>query len=173
MGLFDQVVQAINDPDKLADAGQLGQVMATVQQLRQQGNLDASTVQAATSILGNQVRTSLKATRDSQGSAAAQALVEQGAQSGLAEQVLGQLLNSGQQTQVIEAIAQKTGLDHQQIQGMLPMLLPIVMQMLNSGASKTAGAAGDNPVLNTFLDADGDGDVDMGDMLGMAGRFGG
>ncbi len=32
-------------------------------------------------------------------------------------------------------------------------------------------AADGNPILTAFLDADGDGEVDMGDMLGMAGKF--
>ncbi|WP_187329585.1 hypothetical protein [Halomicronema hongdechloris] len=33
------------------------------------------------------------------------------------------------------------------------------------------GNQGDNPVLNAFLDADGDSDVNMGDMMNMASRF--
>lgn len=172
MGLFDQVMQAVNDPDKQANTSQLGQVVSVVQQLSQQNNTDASAMQTAVSILGSHVRSSLKETRNSQGEAAVQNLVQKGGQSSTAAAVLGQLLNGSQQNQVVSAIAQKTGMSSQQIQAMLPALIPVVMQVLSSGSSKTAAAAGgNNPVLNAFLDADGDGDVDMGDMLGMASRF--
>ena len=174
MGLFDQVVSAINDPDKQASASQIGQVFSAVQQMGQQNNTSPDAMQTAASVLGGYLRSSLQETRNSQGEAAVQNLVQQGTQSGLAGQVLGQLLNSGQQAQVVQAISQKTGMNSQQIQAMLPMLVPVVMQMLNSGATRQGAASGgNNPVLNAFLDADGDGDVDMGDMLKMAGRFAG
>ncbi|MEM8603772.1 MAG: DUF937 domain-containing protein [Cyanobacteria bacterium P01_F01_bin.86] len=174
MGLFDQVVSAINDPDKQASASQIGQVFSAVQQMSQQNNTSPDAMQTAASVLGSYMRSSLKEKRNSQGDGVVQALVQQGAQSGLAGQVLGQLLNSGQQAQVVQAISQKTGMNSQQIQAMLPMLVPVVMQMLNSGSNNQGAAAGsNNPVLNAFLDADGDGDVDMGDMLRMAGRFAG
>lgn len=172
MGLFDQVVSAINDPDKQASAAQIGQVFSAVQQMGQQSNTSPDAMQTAASVLGSYMRSSLQETRNNQGDAAVQALVQQGTQSGLAGQVLGQLLNSGQQAQVVQAISQKTGMNSQQIQAMLPMLVPVVMQMLNSGANRQGAASGgNNPVLSAFLDADGDGDVDMGDMLKMAGRF--
>ena len=172
MGLFDQVVQAINDPDKQANAGQLGQVVSAVQQMSQQNNADAGAMQTAVSVLGGYMRSSLKDKRANEGEAAVQNLLQKGSQSGMAGAVLSQLLSSGQQNQAVAAIAEKTGMDPKQIQGMLPMLVPVVMQFLNSGSSKSSGnQASGNPVLNAFLDADGDGDVDMGDMLGMASRF--
>jgi len=173
MGLFDQVVNAINDPEKQANATQLGQVFSTVQQLSQQNNVNSDTMQTAVSVLGGYLRSSLKNTRDHQGASVAQGLVEKGTQSNLAGEVLGQLLSSGQQEEVVGAIAQRTGMNGTQIQALLPTLVPLVMQMLNSGASRQGAPAGDNPVLSAFLDADGDGDVDMGDMLGMASRFAG
>lgn len=173
MGLFDTVMDAINDPDKQASAAQIGQVFSAAQQLGQQSNTSSDATQVAVSVLGNYLRSSLKEKRSSEGDSAVKSLIEKGTQSGLAGQVLGQLLSSGQQAQVVEAIAQKTGLNGQQIQAMLPMLVPIVMQLLNSGSSRQGGAAGGNPVLSAFLDSDGDGDVDMGDMLKMAGRFAG
>ncbi|MEL6383036.1 MAG: DUF937 domain-containing protein [Cyanobacteria bacterium J06626_18] len=171
MGLFDQVVSAINDPDKQASASQIGQVFSAVQQMGQQNNTSPDAMQTAASVLGSYMRSSLKETRNSQGEAAVQTLVQRGTQSGLAGQVLGQLLNSGQQAQVVQAISQKTGMNANQIQAMLPMLVPVVMQMLNSGSSRQGAPTGNNPVLSAFLDSDGDGDVDMGDMLRMASRF--
>lgn len=171
MGLLDQVMQAaISDPDRKASTGDLGQIFSVVQQMSQQGNANQDTMQQAVSIVGKYVRSSLQETRNSQGEAAAQRLVQEGSQSGAA--VLSQLFNGQQQEQLVNTVTQRTGLNASQVQSILPMLIPVVMQLLNQGATKQPGATG-NTVLNAFLDADGDGDVDMGDMLSMAGRFSG
>jgi hypothetical protein len=53
---------------------------------------------------------------------------------------------------------------------MLPILVPLVLKFLQSG-NNTQNPQGSNPVLNTFLDADGDGDVDIADAMQMAGRY--
>ncbi len=56
---------------------------------------------------------------------------------------------------------------------MLPVAIPLVMNLLKRGqgnASNSSGAAS-NSVLNSFLDADGDGDTDINDMLLMAGKY--
>jgi hypothetical protein len=57
------------------------------------------------------------------------------------------------------------------------MLVPIVLNLLKSGSSvhnpaaAQSASAGSNPVLNSFLDANGDGNVDIGDAMSMAGRY--
>jgi hypothetical protein len=43
--------------------------------------------------------------------------------------------------------------------------------MLKVGASTENPQAAANPVLNAFLDADGDGKIDMTDVMNLAGRF--
>ncbi|MEO0458882.1 MAG: DUF937 domain-containing protein [Cyanobacteria bacterium P01_A01_bin.114] len=168
MGLFDQVLSAVQDPNRQASMGQLGQILSTAQQLGQANNADSKTMQQAASVLGGFVRSSLKEKRASEGPQAAEALVQRGSTDGAA--VLPQLFSAGQQQQMVQAVSQKTGLDANQIQAMLPLLIPLVMRLLNQGSTKS-GVQGSNNVLNSFLDADGDGDVDMGDMLGMAGKF--
>jgi hypothetical protein len=50
-------------------------------------------------------------------------------------------------------------------------LVPLVLNLLKTGSNAQNPAQGSNPVLNTFLDADGDGDVDITDAMSMAGRF--
>jgi hypothetical protein len=69
-----------------------------------------------------------------------------------------------------QQISSKTGLNFQQIQQMLPILVPLVLNFLKTGNNTQNFAAG-NPVLNSFLDADGDGDVDMADVMNMASRY--
>ena len=171
MGLFDQVRQAIDDPSKQANMAQLGQLAATMQQLSQDNNADTGTMQQVVSVVGGYVKSALQAKRQSDGEAGAQALVERGSQSGMA--ALQDLFSPAQQQQVAQAASQKSGMDAGQIQQLLPVILPIAMQFLNSGSSKAAqpGQGNNNSILNSFLDGDGDGDVDMGDMLGMASKF--
>jgi hypothetical protein len=170
MGLFDQVMNAIADPKRQASAGKMSEILGAAKQVAQQNNADSSTMQQAMSVIGGFVRTSLKEKQQTQGDQAAQDLIEQGAANGAA--VIPQLFNSAQMSEMITAVTQKTNLNANQVQGILPMVVPLVMQFLNSGSPKQGmPAVGNNPVLTAFLDSDSDGDVDMGDMLGMAGKF--
>lgn len=169
MGLFNQVMSAIQDPNREASMGQMGQILSAAQQVARANNADAGTTQQAASIIGGFVRSALKEKRQNEGEAAAEALVQQGARDGAS--VIPQLFNMAQQQQMSQSVAQRTGLDAGQVQSMLPMLIPLVMRFLNQGSTKAGVQGGGNPLMSAFLDGDGDGDVDMGDMLTMAGRF--
>lgn len=48
-------------------------------------------------------------------------------------------------------------------QQMLPILVPLVLNLLQTGSQTRNPQGGANPVLNAFLDADRDGDVDISD----------
>ena len=50
---------------------------------------------------------------------------------------------------------------------MLPMLVPVVLKFLKAGGAQAAN----NPILASFLDADGDGDVDMADLMKLASQY--
>ena len=151
MGLFDQVMKAVADPSRQASASQLTQILGSAKQVAKENNADADTMQQAMSVIGGFVRSSLKEKRQAQGNDAAQALIEEGSANGAA--VIPKLFSSGQLTEMISAVTDKTSLNTNQVQGILHMVLPLVMKFLSSGNAK------------------GDGDVDMGDMLGMAGKF--
>jgi hypothetical protein len=79
------------------------------------------------------------------------------------------LFSEGQQQQMVQEISQRTGLDSKVILGLLPILVPLVLNLLNSGSHNQDPRQGDNPVLNSFLDSDGD--VDVSDALKMADQF--
>jgi hypothetical protein len=53
-------------------------------------------------------------------------------------------------------------LNFEKIQELLPSLVPLILSFLQSSG---------NPFLNKFLDIDGDGDVDIADLLKLASRF--
>lgn len=167
MGLFDQVLSAINDPNRQASQAQMGELVEAVGQLGRQTQTNPDTLNQVVSILGSFVRSSLQETRNQQGDAAAQALVREGSRGG---GVLPQLFNLGQQQALTQTLCQRTGLSSSQIQMLLPALIPVVMRLLQSGEATQPGTA-NNSVLSAFLDADRDGDVDMGDMLNHASRL--
>jgi hypothetical protein len=120
--------------------------------------------------LGGYVRSSLQDKQANEGSEQAQSIVNQFAGLGSNPQAVQALFSGSQQQQIINDIAQRTGLNSGMIQSMLPVLVPLALNLLQSGRS-TQNAQGGNPVLNAFLDGDRDGDVDIGDVMGMAGQF--
>lgn len=169
MGLFDQVLGAIADPRRQASTGKMAQILGSAKQIAQENNADTDTMQQAMSIIGGFVRTSLQEKRQQSGDDAAQALIDEGAANGAA--VISQLFNSAQINEMVKAVTQKTSLNSNQVQGILPVVLPLVMRFLSTGNAKQGMPADGNPILTAFLDANGDGEADMGDMLGMAGKF--
>jgi hypothetical protein len=179
MGLFDQILGAINNPNQQASPDQLGSILGTVQQLSNRQGLDANATQTALSVVGSYVRSALQQQRATGGSERAEAIVNQYGGASPSTDVLDSLFPAGQQQQVAQAVAQRTGLSADKVMALLPILVPIVLSLLKQGSSNQAGRTGipaetptnSNPVLSGFLDADGDGDVDIGDAMSMAGRF--
>ena len=60
MGLFDQIISAVGNPEKQGSMEQIGNIMNTVQQLSGNAGADRSTMQSAMSIVGSFVRSSLQ-----------------------------------------------------------------------------------------------------------------
>lgn len=179
MGLFDQILGAINNPNQQASPDQLGSILGAVQQLSNRQGLDANSTQTALSVVGSYVRSALQQQRATGGASRAEAIVNQYGGASPSTDVLDSLFSTGQQQQVVQAVAQRTGLSADKVMAILPILVPIVLSLLKQGNSNQMGQVGtpagaqtgSNPVLNGFLDADGDGDVDIGDAMSMAGRF--
>jgi hypothetical protein len=170
MGLFDQIINAIDNPSQQASSGQLGDILSTVNQLSNNSNTDPSTIQTALSVVGNYARSALQDKRAHEGSEQTQQFVNQFGGTQPSSQAVQLLFNAPQIQQIVQEVASRTGLSSATIQSMLPFLVPIVLKFLQSG-SNTQNPQGGNPVLNTFLDADGDGDVDIADAMQMAGRY--
>jgi hypothetical protein len=97
---------------------------------------------------------------------------------------LRDILGRERMDQMVGHAQQKTGLDANSILRLLSIALPAVIALLQSGrpaatptgtvASAPRGttpAGQTNPILSQFLDSDGDGDVDMADMVRLTSRF--
>ncbi len=171
MGLFDQIVGAINNPNQEGNDSQLSNILGTVQQLSGGLGGDAGATQAAMSILGGHVRSALQQKREESGSTGVQEIINQFAGTTPNPLAVASLFSSSQITEIVQSISEKTGFDASQIQNLLPALVPVILNLLKTGNNTQDPEQASNNVLNNFLDADGDGDVDIADVMGMAGRF--
>jgi hypothetical protein len=171
MGLFDQILSAIDNPGQQASPNQLGSILGAVQQLSGSQGVDAGTTQLAMSVLGGYVRSALQDVRSQSGDSQVQEVVNQFGGTNPSQQAVESLFGGSQLTQIVQDIAEKTGLNNETVQGMIPVLVPLVLNLLQMGSNSENPAQGANPVLNTFLDSDGDGDVDITDTIAMASRF--
>lgn len=174
MSIFGQILEAVNSPNQQGSIGQLAGIMGAVQQLSQNQGMDANTMQGLMSVVGGAVRSSLQQKRTTEGVAGVESLLNQFAGTSPNPNAVQALFSPQQQQQVAQMIHQKTGMDVSQALPLLAMAVPVVLNMLKTGSSNPnvgGAAAGGNPVLNSFLDADGDGDADIADAISMAGRF--
>lgn len=171
MGLFDQIVNALGDSNEAATSGQFANIFSTLQQVSDSYGTNPSTTQSVMSIVGNYVRGALQQKRDTEGHEQAQAYVNQYSGSYPNPHAVHTLFSRNQEEQLAQDAAQRTGLNAGTIQQMLPILVPLVLNLLQTGTSSQHPQSGANPVLNAFLDADRDGDVDIADMMRHASRY--
>jgi uncharacterized protein YidB (DUF937 family) len=164
MGLFDQVLGAIADPNAAGDNNQLSGILDVVGQLTGGGQGNSDSVNSVISIVGNYARSALQEQRNTGGDV--QGLVNQFGGTGANNEAVSAVFNNNQLQGLLSEVESKTGLDRGTIESMLPTVLPLVLNFLKTGS----GGQGGNSVLNGFLDADGDGDVDLSDALRMAGQ---
>ena len=169
MSLFNQIINALDNPEQEANTNQLGGILDTVQQLSGNYQTQPSAIESAMSVVGNFTRSSLRQQRNQRGDNQVQQLINSFGGNRASSQALNALFSSSQLQDMTRQISSRTGLDARSIQSMLPILVPLVLNMLKTGRNtKTAGAG--NNVLNSFLDTDGDGDVDVADAMRMASR---
>ena len=167
MSLFNQILSAINNPQQEATNSQLGGILNTVQQLVGNYQSNSTAVQSAVSIVGNYTRSALQKKRESEEEQGVETIINQFAGTQANQQIVQALFTTPQIQQIVREIEAKTGMGSSQVQAMLPMLVPIVLNFLKTGTNTN----GSNPVLNSFLDADNDGDVDLADVMQMTNRY--
>lgn len=172
MSLLDAITSAIANPNQQGSGDQLSNIMNTVGAIAgsQSGGGNSTALMSA---VGSVVQSALQNHQSQIGSEGVEDLVNRHAgdspNPGAVQAIFG-----GQEQQAVQAIAQQTGMDANQISAMLPAILPSVLNLLQSGAQNGAqngSNSGGNPVLNSFLDGDHDGQVDLGNILSQASRF--
>lgn len=178
MGLFDQILGAVNSSTQVGGLNDLLNVVSnstqggglddllnianTVKQLGNNVGADSSTIQSILSVVGKEVQSSLQVKQATDGTESVQDFVNQFAGTSPNSEAVNTLFSPDIQAKVTENAAQVAGLNVEKIQELLPSLLPLILSFLQSSG---------NPFLNKFLDIDGDGDVDIADLLKLASRF--
>ncbi|MBR8839437.1 MAG: DUF937 domain-containing protein [Stigonema ocellatum SAG 48.90 = DSM 106950] len=171
MGIFDEIIGAIGNPNHEGSVGQLGNILNTVQQLSNSAGTDPSTMQSALGIVGNYVRSALQQKQATDGNEAAQSVVNQFGGTSADPQAVESLFSPFIQQEVAQVVQERTGLDAGVVQQLLPMLVPIVLHLLQSGTHAQNPQTGENPVLSSFLDGGGGGDFNIANLMQMASRF--
>lgn len=165
MGLFFDLLSSINNPDQNGSVAQLENIMGTVQNLANTQGLDATKMQSVLSAAGGLLGPMLQQQQSAlPGGANLGSLIGQFAGSGAPATAMQSLFPPQLQQQLIQGLAQKTGLDASMLQSLVPTLLPSIMGLLNMGAGKTGGA---NPLLSAFMG----GGNDLGEVFKFANRF--
>ena len=171
MSLFEQIASAIANPNQQGSTDQMSTMLNIVQQLAGNHGVESTATQAVMSALSGHVHSALQGQQAAGGVDQVASLLGQFAGTNPNASAVSALFPGQQQQQVIQSVAQSTGLDANMIQSMLPALVPLALNMLQSGAPQNQAASGGNPVLNAFLDSDHSGSVDLGDALSMASQF--
>jgi hypothetical protein len=170
MSIFNQIVSAIDNPEREASPNQLGSILDVVQQLSGNNQTSPDAIQSAMSIVGNYTKSALQQQRQQGGTAQVNQLINQFGGTQANSQILGTLFASSQLQDMIQQISRRTGLNAATIQSMLPILVPLVLNLLKTGNNKH-NLQDNNPVANSFLDSDGDNDLDLVDAMNMASRY--
>lgn len=168
MSLFFDVLSAINNPAQQGSVSHLEAITSSIQQAGASQGIDPSKLKPILSATGGLLGPLLKQQQGTSSSNQLGLLIGQISGAGASAVALQSLFPAPVQQQLIQGIAQKTGVSPNILQGMLPTLLPAVMELLNMGASKP-GMMGGNPLLTAFLS--GDGNTDLGEVFHFANRF--
>jgi len=193
MNFFDVLVSSIQDPQvgtqKSDLEGLLGALLGgapgatgAAQPSRQ---LPPGAAEGLAGTIGGALKPALREAGQSGGIEGIDALLGSLKQNANSPQALERTLGRERMDQMVTKAQQTSGLPVDSIMSMLPVILPALVGLLQSGArqggapSAQAGAtAGDplaglasNPLLKGFLDSDGDGDVDMQDLVRLGSQF--
>ncbi|MFP4007851.1 MAG: DUF937 domain-containing protein [Spirulinaceae cyanobacterium] len=170
MSLFNTILGAIDNPERQANSNQLGNIINTIQSLSQNTGANQDSLQTAVSVVGKYARSSLQQKRQQGGEEEVNNLVNQYGGTQANSQIVNVLFSTPQIQQMVSEIESRTGLSAGTVQSMLPVLVPLVLNFLQTGKN-TQNPLSSNPVLSSFLDADGDGDVDLADAMQMASKY--
>jgi hypothetical protein len=170
MSIFFDLLSAINNPNQQANVSQLSSIVNSVQNLTTNQGINNSQLQSIMSIVGNQIRPALQQQEAIIGKGRLENLVSQVVTSD-GGSALQSLFSPQLMEQIAETVTKQTGMNSSLIQSALPTLTSAVLSLLQMGAPQTGAWGNSNPLLNSFLDVDNDGDTDLGDVMKFANRF--
>ncbi len=181
MSLFDTVLASLNDPSRSTQQSDLESLSSAFDR----GGASSSDATQFASVIGGFLKPMLQEQQAVGGAQGVESFLKDLSQNSSSPDQLRQVLGADRMDQMVGRAEQRTGLDANAILRLLPIVLPALIGLLQSGrrqvtapsgtdvtAATSARAGGQtNPILSQFLDSDGDGDVDMADMVRLTSRF--
>jgi len=149
MSFFDSIISAIQSPQHAGSSQDL-QSMANLTSMIPGLQGAGQQIQPILNVLGPHLQDVLNEQKQTEGTGAAQQTVKDLSQPGVSVQDLQNLFGTDRFNGIINQISQATGLNSQLILGALPLVIPVIMQLLATGNHQTNPQA-PNPVLNHFL----------------------
>lgn len=194
MNFFDVLVSSMQDPQagtqKSDLEGLLGALLGGSPAAAQQTprRIPAEAAEGLAGTIGRVLKPALREAGQQGGIEGIDALLGSLKQNANSPQALERTLGRERMDQMVTQAQQKSGLPVDAIMSMLPVIIPALVGLLQSGArqgaapsapSAQAGATADdpfaalasNPLLKGFLDSDGDGDVDMQDLVRLGSKL--
>lgn len=169
MSLFFDVLSAINNPNQQGNVEQLGSVVDSLEQLASRQGLAMEQMTTMLDSLGGALQPVLQDQASALGVGALEGLLTKLSGSGSLGLLQVAIPRSIQQ-EIIQAVASQTGVQADQIQAMLPQLIPAIMGLLAMGAAKP-GTSGQNGLLTAFLNSEQGQSTDLGTVITFANRF--
>lgn len=170
MSLFFDVLSSINNPNQQGSIDQLSSVMDSVQQLAGSQGMNTDQMGGILNALGEALQPTLTEQAATMSTGQLEGMLSKLSGAGGAA-ALAAAIPPQMQQQLIEAVAQKSGLNAGMIQTMLPKLLPVVIGLLSMGAAKPGTVSSGNPLLKTFLNSGAPNSTDLGTVVKFAERF--
>jgi len=194
MNFFDVLVSSIQDPQsgtqKSDLEGLLGALLGAAPGAAPQQSparqIPPGAAEGLAGTIGSVLKPALREAGQQGGIEGIDALLGSLKQNANSPQALERTLGRERMDQMVTQAQQKSGLPVDAIMSMLPVIIPALIGLLQSGArsgapvptARSGAAAGDplaglasNPLLQGFLDSDGDGDVDMEDLVRLGSKF--
>jgi hypothetical protein len=190
MNFFDVLVSSIQDPQagtqKSDLEGLLGALLGGAPGAAPQNRqLPPGAAESVAGSIGSALKPALREAGQQGGIEGIDALLGSLKQNANSPQALERTLGHDRMEQMVNKAQQQSGLPTDAIGSLLPVIIPALVSLLQSGArtggapsAQTGATAGDplaglaaNPLLQSFLDSDGDGDVDMQDLVRLGSKF--
>jgi len=161
MGLFDNLLSAVTGA---AGNPGIAQALQLITSKADAAGIDSAQLKALLSGATPTLRNALNDVRQQGGNDGLDALLNKLGGTQENPQAVTELLGANGADQLANQLGAKAGVQPASVQALLPAMIPALLGLLkNSGGSKSS--------FISFLDADKDGDVDLADLMALAGKF--